>query len=143
MNCFKGNVGKTSQRRGGAHMGFTERIEIVSNRTGADSSMAYSLQMTANSFCLLSAVSLLPSRVSCQLLPGHLALQLLFFTLWCPAGYRRHATADSETKITHTHTHTHTHPPTHTHTPCVESKAVKCIHNHATTPASFWSSATM
>ena len=28
-NRFKGNVGKTSERRGGAHMGFSERIDII------------------------------------------------------------------------------------------------------------------
>ena len=29
--CFKGNVGETSERQGGAHMGFSERIDIVLN----------------------------------------------------------------------------------------------------------------
>ena len=28
-NRFKGNVGETSERRGGAHMGFPERVDIV------------------------------------------------------------------------------------------------------------------
>ena len=133
VNCFKGNVEKTYQRRGGAHMGFSERIEIVWNWTGADSSMAYTLQMTANLSCLLSAVSLLPSRVSYELLPGHLALKRLFFTLWCPAGYRRYATADSETKITTSPSPTHTSTP---HTPCVESKAVKRTNNQPLQPRS-------
>ena len=30
-NCFKGNVGETSERRGGAHMGFSERIDTTFN----------------------------------------------------------------------------------------------------------------
>ena len=30
-NCFKGNVGETSERRGGAHMGFSERIDTTWN----------------------------------------------------------------------------------------------------------------
>ena len=29
FNCFKGNVGKTSARQGGAHMGFPERIDAT------------------------------------------------------------------------------------------------------------------
>ena len=32
-NCFKGIVGETSQRRGGAHMGFFERIDTILNWT--------------------------------------------------------------------------------------------------------------
>ena len=28
-NRFKGNVGETSERRGGAYMGFSERIETI------------------------------------------------------------------------------------------------------------------
>ena len=32
-NRFKGNVGETSERRGGAHMGFSERIDIILNWT--------------------------------------------------------------------------------------------------------------
>ena len=32
-NCFKGNAGETSERRGGAHMGFSERIDTILNRT--------------------------------------------------------------------------------------------------------------
>ena len=31
--CFKGNVGETSERWGGAHMGFSERIDIILNWT--------------------------------------------------------------------------------------------------------------
>ena len=30
-NCFKGDVGETSERRGGAHMGFSERIYTILN----------------------------------------------------------------------------------------------------------------
>ena len=30
-NGFKGNVGETSERRGGAHMGFSERIDTILN----------------------------------------------------------------------------------------------------------------
>ena len=30
-NCFKGNTGETSERQGGVHVGFTERIDIVLN----------------------------------------------------------------------------------------------------------------
>ena len=30
-NHFKGNVGETSERRGGAHMGFSERIDTILN----------------------------------------------------------------------------------------------------------------
>ena len=30
-NCFKDNVGETSERRGGAHMSFSERIAIILN----------------------------------------------------------------------------------------------------------------
>ena len=30
-NCFKSNVGKTSERRGGAHMGFSDRIDTILN----------------------------------------------------------------------------------------------------------------
>ena len=30
-NRFKGNVGETSERRGGAHMGFFERIDAILN----------------------------------------------------------------------------------------------------------------
>ena len=30
-NCFKGDVGETSERRGGAHMGFSERIDTILN----------------------------------------------------------------------------------------------------------------
>ena len=29
--CFKGNVGETSERRGGAHMGFSARIDAILN----------------------------------------------------------------------------------------------------------------
>ena len=32
-NCFKGNIGETSERWGGAHMGFSERIDIISSWT--------------------------------------------------------------------------------------------------------------
>ena len=32
-NHFKGNVGDTSERRGGAHMGFSERIDTILNCT--------------------------------------------------------------------------------------------------------------
>ena len=32
-NCFKGNMGQTSERRGGAYMGFSERIDTILNRT--------------------------------------------------------------------------------------------------------------
>ena len=32
-NRFKGNVGETSERRGGAHMGFSERIDTNLNGT--------------------------------------------------------------------------------------------------------------
>ena len=28
-NCFKGNVGEPSERRGGTHMGFSERIDTI------------------------------------------------------------------------------------------------------------------
>ena len=28
-NCFKGNAGDVSERRGGAHMGFSERIDTI------------------------------------------------------------------------------------------------------------------
>ena len=28
-NCFKGNFGDTFERRGGAHMGFPERIDTI------------------------------------------------------------------------------------------------------------------
>ena len=31
MDCSKGNVGETSERRGGAHMGFSERIDSILN----------------------------------------------------------------------------------------------------------------
>ena len=30
-NSFKGDVGETSERRGGAHMGFSERIDTTLN----------------------------------------------------------------------------------------------------------------
>ena len=30
-NRFKGNAGETSERRGGAHMGFSERIDTILN----------------------------------------------------------------------------------------------------------------
>ena len=30
-NSFKGDVGETSERRGGAHMGFSERVDTVLN----------------------------------------------------------------------------------------------------------------
>ena len=30
-NCFKGNVGETSERQGGAHMGFPERTDTILN----------------------------------------------------------------------------------------------------------------
>ena len=30
-NCFRGSVGKIEERRGGAHMGFSERIDIILN----------------------------------------------------------------------------------------------------------------
>ena len=30
-NRFKGNVGETSERRGAAHMGFSERIDTILN----------------------------------------------------------------------------------------------------------------
>ena len=30
-NRFKGNVGETSERRGGAHMGFSGRIDTILN----------------------------------------------------------------------------------------------------------------
>ena len=30
-NCLKGDVGTTSERRGGAHMGFSERIDLELN----------------------------------------------------------------------------------------------------------------
>ena len=30
-NCFKGNVGGTSERGGGAHMGFSERMDTILN----------------------------------------------------------------------------------------------------------------
>ena len=30
-NSFKGNAGETSERRGGAHMGFSESIAIILN----------------------------------------------------------------------------------------------------------------
>ena len=30
-NRFKGNVGETSERRGGAHIGFSERIDTILN----------------------------------------------------------------------------------------------------------------
>ena len=33
-NCFKGNIGETSERGGGAHMGFSERIDTILNWTG-------------------------------------------------------------------------------------------------------------
>ena len=33
FNCFKGDVGKTSERRGGAHVGFSERIDTIFNIT--------------------------------------------------------------------------------------------------------------
>ena len=32
-NCFKGNVRETSERRGGAHMGFSKRIDTILNWT--------------------------------------------------------------------------------------------------------------
>ena len=32
-NCFKGNAGETSERRGGAHMGISECIDTILNRT--------------------------------------------------------------------------------------------------------------
>ena len=32
-NGLKGNVGETSERQGGAHMGFSERIDTVLNWT--------------------------------------------------------------------------------------------------------------
>ena len=32
-NRFKGNVGDTSERRGGARMGFSERTDTILNRT--------------------------------------------------------------------------------------------------------------
>ena len=32
-NCFKGDVGETSERQDGAHMGFTERIDNILDRT--------------------------------------------------------------------------------------------------------------
>ena len=32
-NCFKGNVGNTSERQGGGHMGFPERIDTILNST--------------------------------------------------------------------------------------------------------------
>ena len=28
-NCFKGNIGETSEKRGGAHMDFSERIDVI------------------------------------------------------------------------------------------------------------------
>ena len=30
-NCFKGNIGETTERRGGAYMGLPERIDTVLN----------------------------------------------------------------------------------------------------------------
>ena len=30
-NCFKGNVGQTSERPDGAHMGFSERVDTILN----------------------------------------------------------------------------------------------------------------
>ena len=32
-NCFKGNVGETSERWGGAYMGFSENIDTILNWT--------------------------------------------------------------------------------------------------------------
>ena len=31
VGCFKGNLGEMSERRDGAHMGFSERIDIILN----------------------------------------------------------------------------------------------------------------
>ena len=32
-NCFKSNIGETSERRGGAHMGFSNRVDAILNWT--------------------------------------------------------------------------------------------------------------
>ena len=32
-NCFKGNVGETSERKGGVHMFFSKHIDTILNRT--------------------------------------------------------------------------------------------------------------
>ena len=36
-NRFKGNVGRTSERRGGAHMGFSERLDTLLKLTELNS----------------------------------------------------------------------------------------------------------
>ena len=33
LNCFKGNVAETSEKWGGAHMGFSEHIDTILNWT--------------------------------------------------------------------------------------------------------------
>ena len=38
---FKGDVGETSERRGGAHVGFSERMNIILNRTELNCGIYY------------------------------------------------------------------------------------------------------
>ena len=45
-NRLKGNVGKTSERRGGAHVGFSEHVDTILNRT----------ERTELSYCHLSII---------------------------------------------------------------------------------------
>ena len=44
-NHFKGNVGETYEERDGAHMGFSERIDTILNRTEMMSSITVRLRL--------------------------------------------------------------------------------------------------
>ena len=46
-NRFKGNAGETSERRGGAHMGFSERMDTILSKTELDCSFPFFLSSPA------------------------------------------------------------------------------------------------
>ena len=56
-NCFKGNVGERSERQGGAHMGFSERIDTILNWTVHCAETQSAITQSSRFASLLAALS--------------------------------------------------------------------------------------
>ena len=117
-NCFKGSVWETSERQGGAHMGFPACIDIILNWTELWVLHVFLI-------IIMYVYHALINTLSAHIL--HINLNMIFYT------HVKHSPTPTETiyikyyifffKALQTRTHTHTH----THTQWLYSCVCRCV----------------
>ena len=115
-NRFKGHTGEISERQGGAHMGFSERIDTILSwsKTALTCISWWSCQSAQPAACTPLAALWSVCSDGAALNPSRELVELQFGCTWYVHLYA-HTNSSTLPPYTQTHTHTHTHFHTRIH----------------------------